>query len=50
MARSGLKKAALIARLMSLLSKPMFSIWEMTPSLCEPLNSAEGSLKEGPPC
>jgi hypothetical protein len=43
-----LKKAALIARVMSLLANPILSIWLMTSSLCEPLNNADGSLKEAP--
>lgn len=44
-ARSGLKKAALMARLISSLGKPMLSICAMTGSLWAPANSVEGSLK-----
>lgn len=46
-ARSGLKKAALMARVISSLAKPMLSIWAITGSLREPLSSVEGSLKVG---
>lgn len=42
-----MKKAALIARVMSFLAKPMLSIWAITGSLCEPLSKADGSCVAG---
>lgn len=47
-ARSGLLKAALIARSISVLGNPMPSIFAMASSRCEPKVSAEGSLKVAP--
>lgn len=45
MARSGLKKAALMARSMSLLGKPMASICVIASCPWLPIRRAEGSLK-----
>ncbi len=47
-ARSGLKNAALIARSISALAKPMLSIFAITSSRCGPRVRADGSLKLGP--
>lgn len=47
-ARSGLLKAALIARSISALGNPMFSIFAIASSRCDPRVSAEGSLKVAP--
>ena len=47
-ARSGLLKAALIARSISALGNPMPSIFAIASSRCEPKVSAEGSLKVAP--
>ncbi len=47
-ARSGLKKAALIARSMSALGNPILSMFATAASLCAPSVSADGSLKFPP--
>ncbi len=47
-ARSGLLKAALIARSISALGNPMPSIFAIASSRCDPKVSAEGSLKAAP--
>lgn len=47
-ARSGLKKAALIARSISALGKPMLSIFATASSPCVPMVRADGSLKLAP--
>jgi hypothetical protein len=47
-ARSGLKKAARMARSMSVRAKPIASIWATAPSAAEPMDKAEGSPKAGP--
>lgn len=47
-ARSGLLKAALIARSISALGNPMPSIFAIASSRCDPKVKAEGSLKVGP--
>jgi hypothetical protein len=44
-ARSGLKKAARIARSMSALGKPMLSMLAIAASRSGPIVSADGSLK-----
>ncbi len=47
-ARSGLKKAALIARSMSARGNPILSIFAIAASRCAPSVSADGSLKFPP--
>ena len=47
-ARSGLKNAALIARSISALGKPMLSIFAIASSRCAPRVRADGSLKLAP--
>jgi hypothetical protein len=47
-ARSGLKKAARMARSMSALAKPMLSMLAMAASRSPPIVRAEGSLKRSP--
>ena len=47
-ARSGLKNAALIARSISALGKPMLSMFAIASSPCAPMVRADGSLKLAP--
>lgn len=44
-----MKNAALIARSISLLGKPIASICAIAVSPCGPISRAEGSLNDGPP-